>query len=55
VAILAGLARGERGERTHGQPEIKTNAVDVAGADASAGQNEQAVLRQEIPQFVHER
>ena len=55
MAILAGLAGSERGERADRQTEIETDAVDVAGADASAGQNEQAVLRQEIPQFVHER
>src|SRR5271169_4300499 len=29
--------------------------VHVAGADACAGQNEQTVLRQEIPEFVHQR
>src|SRR5262245_31077997 len=55
VAILAGLARGERGNRPDRQAEIETNAVDVAGADTCAGQNEQTVLRQEIPDFVHER
>jgi len=55
VAILAGLARGKRGKRPDRQAEIETNAVDVAGADACAGQNEQTVLRQEIPEFVHER
>ena len=55
VAILAGLARGERGERTDGQSEIETNAVNVAGADAGAGEDQQAVLRQEVPQFVYER
>src|SRR5215831_13686383 len=55
VAILAGLARGERGNRPDRQAEIETNAVDVAGADARAGQNEQAVLRQEIAELVHER
>ena len=55
MAILAGLARGERGERPDRQAEIETNAVDVAGADACAGQNEQTVLRQKIPEFVHER
>src|SRR6516164_6724869 len=31
------------------------STVDVAGADACAGQNKQTVLRQEIPEFVHER
>jgi hypothetical protein len=55
VAILAGLARGERGKRPDRQAEIETDAVDVAGADACASQNEQTVLRQEIPEFVHER
>jgi hypothetical protein len=54
VAILAGLARGERGNRPDRQAEIETNAVDVPGADACAGQNEQTVLRQEIPEFVYE-
>ena len=43
MAILAGLARGERGERPDRQAEIETNAVDVAGADACAGQNEHAL------------
>jgi hypothetical protein len=55
VAILAGLARGERSNRPDRQAEIETDAIDVAGADACAGQNEQTVLRQEIPEFVHER
>jgi len=55
VAILAGLARGKRSNRPDRQAEIETNAVDVAGADACAGQNEQTVLRQEIAELVHER
>src|SRR5262245_61946678 len=55
VAILAGLARCERGNRPDRQAEIEANAVDVAGADACAGQNEQTVLRQEIAELVHER
>src|ERR1700722_13258138 len=55
VAILAGLARGERGKRSDRQAEIETDAVDVANADACSGQNEQTVLGQEIPEFVHER
>jgi hypothetical protein len=48
VAILAGFARGERGDRPDRQAEIETNTVDMAGADACAGQNEQTVLGQEI-------
>src|SRR6185312_1230367 len=55
VAILTGLARGERGERPDRQTKIETNAVDMAGANASAGQNEQTMLRQEIAEFVYER
>ena len=55
MAVLAGLARGERGERPDRQAEVETDAVEVAGADAGASQNEQTVLRQELPEFVHER
>ncbi len=55
VAILAGLAGGKRGERPDRQAEIETDAVDVARANAGAGQNEQAVLRQQIADLLHER
>ena len=39
VAILAGLAGGKRGERPDRQVKIEADAVDVAGADAGAGQD----------------
>src|SRR6185312_1446873 len=55
VAVLAGLARGERGERPDRQAEVEADAVEVAGADACASQDEQAMLGQELPDFVHER
>ena len=55
VAVLASLARGERGKRPDRQAEIEADAVDVAGADAGAGQDEQTVLGQEFPEFVHDR
>ena len=55
MAVLAGLARGERGKRPDRQAEVEADAVEVAGADAGAGQNEQTVLGQELPEFVHER
>jgi hypothetical protein len=29
--------------------------VEVAGADTCTGQHEQTMLRQELPEFVHER
>ena len=55
VAVLASLARGERGKRPDRQAEIEADAVKVAGADAGTGQNEQTVLGQKLPEFVHER
>jgi hypothetical protein len=39
VAILAGLAGGKRRKRPDRQAEIEADAVDVAGADAGAGQD----------------
>ena len=50
VAVLAGLARGERGERPDRQAEIEADAVKVAGADAGTGQDQQTMLGQEFPQ-----
>ena len=55
VAVLAGLARGERGERADRQAEVEADAVEVAGADAGAGQDEQPVLGQQLAELVHER
>ena len=48
MAVLAGFACGERSKRPDRQAEVETNAVDVAGADAGTGQNEQTVLRQKL-------
>src|SRR5262245_38780534 len=45
VAVLASLAGCERRERADRQPEVKTDAVEMAGADAGAGQDEQTMLR----------
>jgi hypothetical protein len=55
VAVLAGLAGSERGERPDRQAEVEAHAVEVAGADAGAGQYEQTVLGQELPELVHDR
>ena len=55
MAILAGLACGERGERPDRQAEVEADAVEVAGADACTGQYQQTMLGQELPEFVHER
>lgn len=52
---MSGFASGERRERTHGQAKVKANAVEVAGADAGTGQDEQTVLRQQRAQLVDER
>jgi hypothetical protein len=46
VAVLAGLACGEWSKRPNRQAEVEANAVDMAGADASPRQDEQAMLRQ---------
>ena len=54
VAVLAGFARGERGERPDRQAEVEADAVKVAGADAGAGQDEQTVLGQELPELLHD-
>ena len=55
MAVLAGLARGERGERPDRQAEVEADAVEVAGADAGTGQYQQTVLGQQLSEFVHER
>ena len=55
VAILAGLAGGERGERPDRQAEVEADAVEVAGADAGAGQDEQAMLGQKLAKLIHDR
>ena len=55
VAVLAGLAGGERGERPDRQAEVEADAVEVAGADAGAGQDQQAMLGQELAQFIDDR
>ena len=55
VAVLASLARGERGKRPDRQAEVEADAVEVAGTDAGTGQDEQTVLGQELPELVHER
>ncbi len=48
VAVLARLARGERGERADRQAEVEADAIEVAGADAGAGQDKQTMLGQEL-------
>jgi hypothetical protein len=45
----------KRGERSDRQAEIEADAIDVAGADAGAGQDEQTVLGQEFSKFIHDR
>src|SRR5215468_7907528 len=55
MAVLSGLAGSERRERTHRQTEVKAHTVEVSGADAGAGQDEQTMLWQQRPQLVHER
>ena len=55
LTVLAGLARSKRSKRPNRQAKVEANAVDVAGADAGTGQDEQTVLRQKRPQLVHER
>ena len=55
VAVLTGLAGGERRERPDRQAEVETDAIEVAGADACTGQYQQTVLWQQLPEFVHER
>ena len=55
VAVLAGLAGGERGERADRQAEVEADAVEVAGADAGAGEDEQPMLGQERAQLVDDR
>src|SRR5215467_10925532 len=55
MAVLAGLACGEWSKRPNRQAEVEANAVEVAGADAGAGQDEKTVLREKHPQLVHER
>ena len=40
VAVLTGLGRGERGQRPNRKTEVQADAVEVAGADARARQDE---------------
>ena len=55
VAILAGFAGGERGERPDRKAEIEADAIQVTGTDSGAGQNEQTMLGQQLAELVHER
>src|SRR5215475_12388175 len=55
MAVLAGLACCERSKRPDRQAEVEANAVEVAGAYAGTGQDQQTVLRQKRAQLVHER
>ena len=55
MAVLAGFARRERRERADRQAEVEADAVDMAGTDAGAGQDQQTVLGQELAQFLHQR
>ena len=55
VAILAGLARGQRRERADRQAEIESDAVEVTRADAGARQNEQAMLLHHLTQLFDDR
>jgi hypothetical protein len=55
VAVLAGLARGERGKRPDRQAEVEADAVEMAGADAGARQYQQTMLGQELAELIHDR
>jgi hypothetical protein len=55
MPVLAGFVCGERRKRPDRKAEVEANTIEVAGADAGTGQDEQSVLRQKRPQFVHER
>ncbi len=55
MAVLAGFARRERSERPDGQAEVEADAIEVAGADAGAGQDQQAMLRQELADLFDDR
>ena len=53
VAVLARFAGGERGERPDRQAEVEADAVEMTGANAGAGQDEQTMLGQEFSKFIH--
>ena len=42
MAVLAGFARGKRSQRSDRKAEIEADAVDMARADAGAGQQDAA-------------
>ena len=42
-------------QATRPEAEVEADAIEVAGADAGSGQDQQTVLRQKRPQLVHER
>jgi hypothetical protein len=46
MAVLAGFSRGERRQRPDWETEVEGDAVEVTGADASARQDEETVLRE---------
>ena len=52
VAILAGFARGQGSKRANRKAEVEGDAIKVTRADASARQNEQAMLLQKLAQFL---
>ncbi len=55
VTILAGFAGCERCQRTDRQAKIETNAVQMAGSDASTGQDKQTMFRKELANLVNDR
>src|SRR5579872_6587472 len=55
MAILSGLAGGEWRERTHWQAKVEADTVKMAGANAGAGQDQQAMLIEQRAQLGNER
>lgn len=55
MAVLTGLARGERCQRPDGQSEVEADAVEVARTNPGAGQDRQMVFRQQLADFLDDR
>ena len=55
VPVLAGLGGGQALQVADRQAQVEPDAVDVPGADAGAGEDEQLVLGQEPAQLLDQR
>ena len=55
MAVLAGFARRERGNRSDRQPQVKTDTVEVARTDSGTGEDKHPMLGEKPSQFLDDR